>query len=395
MFNSRCVVSTFSGLILAGVSTSVAGYATGGVSANKDVTKVKENSDEEVQGSDSGKLTGKLIIGTALAGIVFCILVNKGISHFKSYAIASKLSNKHVDKVFESVKNNDKAKTGALIDNIVTEAINGKNDLLKQKSGGGRVYRADSKEWKEVCERYGIKELTKEEHAYLWLLLDASSEARDIVYKVKYFQENYADYLKNFEKYMALYRQYEVLMKKYYVLDNKCSWAYKYKGSKYVESKGWNTDSFNAMKEVEKFYEEKMKGFFSFLSSCDYLLKYNRKDKNDDVVTTYGKNKGIYYNVSKLEKKVKAIRDLRNKNITDKSIADKHHGLPDNINELNRIIDNLDDFKNNVDLRKRFELPEKVVIPELKSFEYGRFSRYDPLFPERTIWHPSKADLRD
>ncbi len=235
---------------------------------------------------------------------------------------------------------------------IVTKWINKENNLQERIYKEGEAYKADSAEAKDAIKQHGIKELTGEERAYLQLLHGASGDVRDIVHIVKYFQKHYSNYLKNFKEYMNLYNQYKALV------------------VRYLESKGKDKD--DARNEAEKLYEEKMKGFFDFLKSCNFLLSWKRQveDKNFDVVTAYEETEMIKDRIVSLEEKITAIRELRNKNITDKTIAEKNYGLPLGIVELNEIIDNPDDFKNSIDLRKRFDLPKEMIVPELGSLEY-------------------------
>lgn len=245
---------------------------------------------------------------------------------------------------------------------IVTEAINGKNNLLKFTDGKGFV-------------RYNseIKGLSKEENDYLSLLRGASKDIINIVNKVKVFQDNYSVYLKNFNKYKSFYLKYEELKKKYDILKTRCKRAYSkfgnVKGKERVDSKGWSEEKDVISGKIKKFSKEKLSGFLKFLSSCDFLKTFKKKNKNDDVVTTYENYNEIRANVNDLEKKVKAIRSLRRENITDEVVKNKRYILPVNINELNIIIGDLEDFKDKIDLRKRYGLLEQVDFPSLKNLK--------------------------
>ncbi len=245
---------------------------------------------------------------------------------------------------------------------IVTEAINGKNNLLKFTDGKGFV-------------RYNseIKGLSKEENDYLSLLRGASRDIISIVDKVKKFQEGYAVYLKNFDKYRIFCLKYNELKEKYDNLKTKCRSAESrlgnVKGRELANSKGWIKERNDIESRLKKFSKEKLRGFSDFLYSCNFLKTCKRRNKSDDVVTTYENYNNIYTNVNDLEKKVKAIRSLRRENITDEVVKNKRYILPVNINELNIIIGDLEDFKDKIDLRKRYGLLEQVDFPSLKNLK--------------------------
>ncbi len=514
MFKSRYAVKSFSGAVLAGVSTSIVGYANDGADLK---VNVEQNQEVKVESGILKKITSKAFIGTAFAGIIFYLLIKKGIPHFKSYLIASKLRDKYIDKVAENINNlgnlktndgvnnnedvnrgrnlieektdvkvnnsanttnnkaninnkipegnnglvklkedkiNDKVndfenkardgvntnnkaaevsnkvaepvkkkiddskinnveeevkeiakeldlkEVNSKVDDIITEAIEGKNNLLKVvNSSHESVFDENGKLYMRAYDLGG------DEGHYCSLLHDAGDALYRIIKGVVDFQKEYYDYLKNFAKYVGFYEQYEKMMERYYTIRNKFDWVVKEEGYNYAVSKGFKKIVDDAKKEVEKFYEEKIKGFFSFLGSYRYLIRKYRDRKDDDIVTAYNNSYNGGFVMQSLKKSVKRIRKLRERGMTDKCIVDKNkkdkrYCLPVNINELNIVIDNLESFEEKVDLRKRFDLPKKVEIPkQLEDFKYGDSSFFveysDKLrFPERTVWYASNADYQ-
>ena len=512
MFKGKYTSRIFSGVMLAGVSTSVVGYAQGGTDLK---VNVEQNQEVKVKNGVLTKLTSKAFIGTAFAGIIFYLLIKKGIPHFKSYLIASKLRDEHIDEVVKNINNFGKLemkdvvnnnkdvnigenlieeKTDVNVNNSANTAydkVNTNNEVVKENNGvvklkeektNGKVNDFENKardgvntnnkaaevsnkvaepvkkkiddskinnveeEVKEIAKELDLKEVNSkvddiiteaiegknnllkvvesshesvfdengklytraydlggDEGYYCSLLHDAGSALYHTIERVVNFQKKYYNYLKNFAKYVDFYEQYEKMMERYYTIRNKFDWVVKEEGFNYAVSKGFKKIVDDAEKEVEKFYEERIKGFFSFLRSYRYLIWKYSFEKDDDIVTAYNNQYDVGFAVRSLKDSVKRIRKFRESGVTDKCILDKNkkdkrYCLPVNINELNIVIDNLESFEEKVDLRKRFDLPEKVKIPkQLEDFKYGARDFFVDLsdklrFPKRTVWYASSAD---